>query len=565
MKRTVISSSNAYASKRSRLDIEHDFEQYHSLNKKYYPRPITRTGANQFNNKSRAKPMEIVEKLQKKQKTSFENVSTVMHWFRNDLRLYDNVGLYKSVALFQQLRQKNAKAKLYAVYVINEDDWRAHMDSGWKLMFIMGALKNLQQSLAELHIPLLLWEFHTPKSTLSNSKEFVEFFKEKCMNVSSGTGTIITANIEYQTDELYRDIRLLENEDHRLQLKYYHDSCIVTPGLITTDRGTNYSVFTPWYKKWVLYVNNYKKSTSEICHLHIIEPLKYNETFELKPFQYSLPDEFLQYIPKSKWCLPDVSEEAALSRLKDFLGTKSSKYNNEKDMLYLGGTSGLSVYITTGRISTRLIVNQAFQSCNGQIMSKALKDNSSTQNFIKEVAWRDFYRHCMCNWPYTSMGMPYRLDTLDIKWENNPVAFEKWCTGNTGIPIVDAIMRKLLYTGYINNRSRMITASFLSKNLLIDWRWGERWFMKHLIDGDSSSNVGGWGFCSSTGIDAQPYFRVFNMDIQAKKYDPQMIFVKQWVPELISSENKRPENYPKPLVDLKHSRERALKVYKDAM
>ncbi|EJS41560.1 phr1p [Saccharomyces arboricola H-6] len=565
MKRSIASSSKGNVYKRSRPDIEHDFEQYHSVNKKYYPNPITRKGANQFNNMSRAKPIEILEELLRKHKTSLQDASTVIHWFRNDLRSSDNVGFYKSVKLFQQLKQRDASAKLYAIYIINEDDWRAHMDSGWKLKFIIEALKSLQESLAELHVPLLVWEFHTLEGALSNSKKFVEFFIEKCISLSSGKPMIISANIEYQTDELYRDIRLLEQEDQRLQLNFYHDSCIVAPGLLTTDKGTRYSVFTPWYKKWVLYLSRHRKSGSEICQLHKIEPLKYNESFKLEPFQYSLPEEFVQYIPKLKWCLPDVSEAAALSRLKDFLKTKSFKYNNEKDTLCLGGTSNLSVYITTGVISTRVVVNEASHTCNGQIMSKTLKDNSSIQNFIKEVAWRDFYRHCMCNWPYTSMGIPYRLDTLDIKWENDPVTFERWCIGNTGIPIVDAIMRKLLYTGYINNRSRMITASFLSKNLLIDWRWGERWFMKHLIDGDPSSNTGGWGFCSSTGIDAQPYFRVFNMDIQTKKYDPKMIFINEWVPELRHSENQRPINYPEPLVDLKHSRERALEVYKDAM
>ncbi|CAI4036656.1 hypothetical protein SMKI_15G5070 [Saccharomyces mikatae IFO 1815] len=565
MKRAITSSSKVGAYKRSKLDIEHDFEQYYSVNKNYYPNPITRKGANQFNNKSRTKPIEILEELQKKQETSFEDVSTLVHWFRNDLRLYDNIGLFKSIELFQQLKVKNENAKLYAVYIINEHDWRAHMDSGWKLKFTLEALKSLEKSLAELHIPLFVWEFYTTEGTISNSKKFVEYFREKCLNLSSGKSMIITANIEYQTDELYRDIRLLEREDQRLQLKFYHDSCVVAPGLLTTGKGTNYSVFTPWYKKWVSYVNNHRKTSSEICHIHKIEPLKYNKVFKLQPFQYSLPDEFVQYIPKSKWHLPEVSEKVALSKLNDFLKIKGSKYNNEKDMLFLGGTSGLSSYITTGVLSTRVVVNKSVQACNGQIISKGLKDNTSTQNFIKEVAWRDFYRHCMCNWPYTSMGIPYRLDTLDIKWENDPVAFRRWCIGNTGIPIVDAIMRKLLYTGYINNRSRMITASFLSKNLLIDWRWGERWFMKHLVDGDSSSNTGGWGFCSSTGIDAQPYFRVFNMDIQTKKYDPEMKFIKEWVPELRLPESQRSTNYPEPLVDLKQSRDRALEVYRSSL
>ncbi|KOG99882.1 deoxyribodipyrimidine photo-lyase PHR1 DI49_1326 [Saccharomyces eubayanus] len=565
MKRAIPFSPKANVSKVPKLDIAHDFGQYHSVNKKYYPNPITAKSANQFNNKSRAKPIDILEKLQKKHKVLLKDTSTVIHWFRNDLRIHDNLALYKCVELYQQLKENNADAKLYAIYVINEDDWRAHMDSGWQLSFILEALKNLQKSLAELHIPLLVWKFDDFKSSLSNSKEFVTFFKEKCLDLTSGKPVAITANIKYQTDELYRDIRLLEQDDQRIQLKFYHDSCIVAPGLLTTGKGTIYSVFTPWYKKWVLYLNKHKENGSGICHLYEIKQAKYNEKFELEPFDYKLPDEFVEYIPKSQWSLPEASEAAALSLLDDFLQTKSSKYNNAKDMLSLDGTSGLSAYITTGMISTRFIVNQASQVSNGQIMAKALKDNSSIQNFIKEVAWRDFYKHCMCNWPYTSMEIPYRLDTLDIKWENDPAVFEKWCIGNTGIPVVDAIMRKLLYTGYINNRSRMITASFLSKNLLVDWRWGERWFRKHLIDCDLSSNIGGWGFCSSTGIDAQPYFRVFNMDLQAKKYDPEMKFIKKWIPELPNSEGRHSKDYPDPLVDLRDSRERALEVYKSAM
>lgn len=218
MKRTIPFSPKANVPKLPKLDIVHDFEQYHSVNKKYYPNPITAKRANQFNNKSRAKPIEILGKLQRKQKPLLKETSTVIHWFRNDLRIHDNLALYKCVELYQHLKQKNANAKLYAIYVINEDDWRAHMDSGWQLSFTLEALKNLQKSLAELHIPLLVWKFDDFKNSLSNSKEFVAFFKEKCLDLTSGEPVAITANIKYQTDELYRDIRLLEHDD-RLQLK----------------------------------------------------------------------------------------------------------------------------------------------------------------------------------------------------------------------------------------------------------------------------------------------------------------------------------------------------------
>ena len=239
-------------------------------------------------------------------------------------------------------------------------------------------------------------------------------------------------------------------------------------------------------------------------------------------------------------------------------------------------TSHLSCYITSGLISTRAVVNRGFHENGDSLMRKDIRQNNSMENFIKEVAWRDFYKHVACNWPYMSMEIAIKFETMDIKWVNDEEMFRKWCMGETGLPIVDAIMRKLLYTGYINNRSRMIVASFLSKNLLVDWRWGERWFRKHLMDADLTSNSGGWGFCSSTGIDAQPYFRIFNMKLQSEKYDPKGAFVKEWIPELRNINDVKilreglanqpsVNGYPKPIVDLKESREKALETYREAI
>lgn len=198
-------------------------------------------------------------------------------------------------------------------------------------------------------------------------------------------------------------------------------------------------------------------------------------------------------------------------------------------------------------------------------MNKDIKKNNSLETFIKEVAWRDFYKHAISYWPFLSMDLPFKFETLNIKWENDVFLFEKWCYGETGIPIVDAIMLKMLKTGYINNRSRMITASFLAKNLLIDWRWGERWFRKHLIDYDTASNVGGWGFCASTGIDCQPYFRVFNMKLQSEKYDPEGKFIRHWLENDENDSDNVHEPKPNAIVDLRDSRERVLERFREVM
>ena len=187
--------------------------------------------------------------------------------------------------------------------------------------------------------------------------------------------------------------------------------------------------------------------------------------------------------------------------------------------------------------------------------------------------------HILCNWPYVCMFKPFLLEYDDLKWEYNSDHFHKWCHGKTGFPIVDAAMRQLNQTGYLNNRCRMIVASFLSKHLLIDWKYGEYYFMEHLIDGDFASNNGGWGFSSSTGVDPQPYFRIFNPWLQSVKYDKKGSYIRKWVPELKGIQDDKAihnpyergygqiaekNGYPKPIVNHQECRERALDRYKEA-
>lgn len=263
--------------------------------------------------------------------------------------------------------------------------------------------------------------------------------------------------------------------------------------------------------------------------------------------------------------IPEASEKASIIRLRKYLDKGIDNYP-DKEFLH-ESSSHMSTYLPSGVISAGTVVNKALDIFpSDKLVGKSSKDMSPVEDFIREVAWRDFYKHTVSFWPHLAMDLPFNLASGNMEWTNDESIFERWCYGTTGVPIIDAIMRKLLAEGYINNRARMITGSFLSKNLLIDWRWGERWFRNRLFDCNLASNVGGWGFISSTGVDAQPYFRVLNMGRQSQAFDPDGKLIKKWVLVLKSSQNihsmvQKVKGYPEAIVDAKGSRQRALDTY----
>ncbi|CDO93422.1 unnamed protein product [Kluyveromyces dobzhanskii CBS 2104] len=558
-----------------------------SPNTVYYPKPITFKRANEFNNGKRVRPLDsladsIYSSAKKEMKK--EGYQKVVHWFRGDLRVHDNTGL--AFAL-----NHSSNGPVEALYTINEHDWIAHMESGWKLKFQLDAVESLSQELAKIGVRLHVKQFNPTSPCLSNSHQFAEWFantveeiagdeeptqkrQKKETNQDGGSGvpnTLVTANVQYEVDELYRDVKIADlqaqdNSTKKFTFQLFHDQCVVVPGTLKTGKGSQYTIFTPWYKKWVSFLEDTQKDEATICSEASIPRSCSKETcLEPEPIEYRLPDKFTSYIPQSPLDTPKADEATAMQTLQQFLAKRAAKYNDEKDLLELTGTSLLSCYVTSGVISTRTIVQHAYLANNKRLMNKDIKKNNSLETYIKEVAWRDFYKHVITYWPFLSMDLPFKFETLDIRWENDVDQFEKWCYGKTGFPIVDAIMQKMLHTGYINNRSRMITASFLAKNLLVDWRWGERWFRKHLIDYDVASNVGGWGFCASTGVDCQPYFRVFNMTLQSQKYDPDGKFIKHWLKLDRATKKGIHEPGPDAIVDLKHSRERALERFREVM
>ena len=256
-----------------------------------------------------------------------------------------------------------------------------------------------------------------------------------------------------------------------------------------------------------------------------------------------------------------AGEESAEVKLIHFYENNIQSYEQNRDSPSVSGTSQLSPYLASGVISIKQCWHATTHYC-GRSDSVIVWQN--------ELLWREFYNHILIDYPQISKHKPWKIKTDTIQWRDNETELRAWQLGQTGFPIIDAAMRQLLSCGWMHNRLRMITAMFLSKHLMIDWRLGERWFMKHLIDGDLAANNGGWQWCASTGTDAVPYFRLFNPVRQSERFDPEGKFIRHYLPELSALSNKeihfpiknRPEEYPMPIIDLADGRKRVLAEFK---
>lgn len=274
-------------------------------------------------------------------------------------------------------------------------------------------------------------------------------------------------------------------------------------------------------------------------------------------------------IPIEKQALWPVGESYAQDMLNNFIQDHIQDYHLKRDFPASKGSSLLSPYLNSGLLSIRQCLAALFKTNNAQFHIY----HQGQETWLNELIWREFYQHILYSFPRLSRYQPFKLNTQHIPWRHADLDFEAWKLGQTGIPIVDAGMRQLLATGWMHNRVRMITAMFLTKNLLIDWRQGEQWFMQNLIDGDLAANNGGWQWCASTGTDAVPYFRIFNPISQSEKFDPNGDYIRQWLPELAHLNAKTIHQpyaknphialkYPQPIVDLKQSRLRTIDIFK---
>ena len=425
-------------------------------------------------------------------------------WHRRDLRIDDNAGLYKA------LKESNSVIPLFVfdttiLSKLPKDDQR--------IIFIHQEIEVLKKEYQKLGSDLFVY--------YGNPIELIPQLVQE-LNVTS-----VYTNRDYEPLALDRDIQVFKKlESLNISFLGAKDHVIFEKSEVMKPDSSPYTIFTPYSKKW-------KEKLTD---------------FYLKPYptvKYS--DNLIKVkVTSDLISLKELGFETNLKvqfPVKKFPTDIIEGYEYTRDIPSVLGTSRLSIHLRFGTISVRQLAKEAL---------------ISNEKYLNELIWRDFYQMILFHFPNSVTGSFKKKYDL-IEWVNNEDEFKKWCEGKTGYPIVDAGMRELNETGFMHNRVRMIVASFLTKHLLIDWRWGEAYFAEKLLDFELASNVGGWQWAASSGCDAAPYFRVFNPTLQQEKFDKNLIYIKKWVKEFGTSE------YPKPIVDHVFARERVLSVFKKAL
>lgn len=458
-------------------------------------------------------------------------------WLRNDLRLLDNAVLCSALK-----HAEKSGAAVLVLYIATPETWALHDMAAIKQDLLRRRVVQLQQELTELALPMLAIEG-------GSYQQVPEIFSTLCQQFELN----VFVQTEYELREQQRDSAVEHLvQQHNGQFIRFDTQCIMSPGDIKTQQGDIYKVFTPFKRTWLA------KLREEGVHC-------YGRPKKISQPKLELPD-----FPPLKdgddssadW---EVAESGVLELMRRFCREKVADYHQQRDFPAQDGTSRLSAYLAIGVISAAQCVAR-LQLEAGEAWSE---DKSGAGVWLSELIWREFYKHILVAYPQLIKHQPFQHETAGIRWHNNKQLFDAWCNGNTGYPIVDAAMRQLNQTGWMHNRLRMIAASFLVKDLHIDWRWGERYFMSKLIDGDFAANNGGWQWAASTGTDAAPYFRIFNPVTQSERFDPKGDFIRLYVPELSKFTGKaihwphaQPLSaYPKPIVDHAVARKQTLELF----
>ncbi len=431
-------------------------------------------------------------------------------WLRADLRTTDNKALAQACA--------DREAEVACVYAITPAQWKQHDVAGCRLDLELRQLQQLQKELAACHIPLLL--LHCPDYQ-GLPKALLSLCREHKIDA-------VFFNRQYEVNERARDQAVASAlQAAGITIHALHDQCAVQPGRLLTGEGRFYSVFTHFKRAWLAAVLQ-----EGVALLPPPRPRarRFCESDALPASIPGLSSHLDSAVAAAQW---PAGEDAVLARLQCFCEQGLRHYASRRDLPAISGTSTLSPYLAMGAISVRQCLNMALQAKH-----ESLKGETDIDTWISELTWRDFYKHILVGFPQVSRHQPFKAETRALPWRHDEAAFQRWREGRTGFPIVDAAMRQLQEIGWMHNRLRMIVAMFLCKDLFIDWRWGEQFFMQHLVDGDLAANNGGWQWCASTGNDAAPYFRVFNPTLQGQRFDPEGEFIRRYVPELRELSNK---------------------------
>lgn len=467
-------------------------------------------------------------------------------WLRQDLRCADNTALSAACA--------QPETAVTALYCITPGQWQQHDVAGVRIDFERRHLVLLQQDLAALNIPLLIIKTDT-------YHQLPMEITALCLRHGI---THLHANRQYEIHEQQRDEAVASMlAASGIPCSWHEDLCIVEPGTVLTGDGRFYTVFTPFKRNWLTQLAN------RPIRLHTQPAARKQRRVEsdLLPENWGGNANHVDADTcKHLW---PAGEKQAWERLQAFIESDVSRYDQQRDFPAINGTSTLSPYLAAGVLSARQCLVMAQQA-----LSQGAASAKGIDVWVSELCWRDFYKHILVGFPHICRHKAFKRETDTLAWRHDEALFQAWCDGRTGYPIVDAAMRQLKEIGWMHNRLRMIVAMFLTKDLFIDWRWGERHFMRHLIDGDLAANNGGWQWAASTGNDAAPYFRIFNPSLQGPKFDPDGVFIQRFIPELQGLSGKllhEPHSkgmsplfarYPRPIVDHAVAREHTLAQFK---
>ncbi len=427
-----------------------------------------------------------------------------LFWHRRDLRFEDNAGLY---------RAQIAADSVQPIFIFDTEILNKLPRDDQRIVFIHAAIQELKSTYQKLGGDLKVYH--------GNPTELLPQI------VKDLKASAVFTNRDYEPYALNRDKLIYQKlKSEQIDFIGAKDHVIFEKEEVVKNDGLPYTVFTPYSRKWKEKMNTYFLSSyPNEKYGQKIDQIETEKLITLKEMNF-------QEVKK----VPFPSSE-----YKDELMAKYGENRNFPSKTE--GTSHLGVHLRFGTMSIRELARKATQT---------------NETFLNELIWRDFYQMALYHFPHSAHSS-FKKQYDAIPWRNNETEFKAWCQGKTGYPLVDAGMRELNETGYMHNRVRMVVASFLTKHLLIDWRWGETYFAEKLLDFDLASNIGGWQWASGSGCDAAPYFRVFNPTAQLEKFDKQLVYVKKWVPEFGT------DKYPEPIVEHKMARERVLAVYKKAL